>query len=227
MNTALRRSLLFNQVKETIENNYGRLIPRWIKFLSQQEREDVSTTINQAEEMFLDNLSNHPKLKGKKILPQHLRVAEHFAFLAATARIAHRHNLLPEDYYQTMKNLCSVALCNMSQPNTEIGTKLNAFLGFLTDRKKFPLVRKGFPVSQSEVQHGFRREENGRAYLFVYPKAMDRYAPINSDAYKRILNELSQRGAYIKPSADAYTQTVLQAGIDKQRMLKFKLDKLK
>lgn len=50
---------------------------------------------------------------------------------------------------------------------------------------------------------------------------------INSEAYKRILDELSQRGAYIKPAEDAYTQTVLHAGLDKQRMLKFKLDKLK
>lgn len=218
---------LFNQVKETIENNYGRLIPRWIKCISQQKRKYVAVDISRMEESFLDNLGNHPKLNGKKLLPQHLRVAEHFAFLAATARMAHRHKLLPEDYYQTMKNLCSVAVCNMFQPNTEIVTKLNAFLDFAMDHKKFPLVSKGSPVSQSKVQHGFRRDENGRACLFVYPKAMDRYARINSDEYRRILNELSQRGAYIKPAEDAYTQTVLQAGLDKQRMLKFRLDKLK
>ncbi|MPR64703.1 DUF927 domain-containing protein [Ochrobactrum intermedium] len=218
---------LFKQVKETIEKNYGRLFPRWIKRLSQQKREVVAAAIRETEELFLDNVGNHPKLKGKKILPQHLRVAEHFAFLAATARMAHRHKLLPEDYYRTMKKLCSVAICNMSQPNSEIVTKLNTFLAFATDHKNFPLVSKGSSVSQSEVQDGFRRDENGRACLFVYPKAMDRYVRINSEAYKRILDELSQRGAYIKPAEDAYTQTVLQAGLDKQRMLKFKLDKLK
>lgn len=218
---------LFNQVKDTIERNHGRLFPRWIKRLSQQKREEVAAAIRKTEEAFLANVGNHPKLKGREMLPQNLRVAEHFAFLAATARMAHRHKLLPGDYYQTMKNLCSVAICNMSQPNSEIVTKLNAFLDFAMDHKKFPLVTKGSPVSQSEVQHGFRRDENGRACLFVYPKAMDRYARINSDEYRRILNELSQRGAYIKPAGDAYTQTVLQAGLDKQRMLKFKLDKLK
>jgi hypothetical protein len=57
---------LFNQVKETIENNYGRLIPRWIKCISRQKRKDVAVDISRIEESFLDNLGNHPKLNGKK-----------------------------------------------------------------------------------------------------------------------------------------------------------------
>jgi len=218
---------LFNQVKNTIESNYGRLIPRWIEFLSKQGKNKIKSFIEEQEWMFLANAGNQQKLRDKKLAPEHMRVCESFAFLAATARLASDYKIIPELYYNTMKHLFGIAVINMMQPQTDILIDIDAFIDFVNVAKNFPLITKGVKISQSKVPNGFRRNDKENEYLYVYPALLEKYSRGNRDTYKRILQEFVRRGAIEKTSPDKYVKTIVQAGLEKQWMLKFRIKEMR
>ncbi len=155
-------------------------------------------------------------------------MARAFALVAIAGHLAAKEGLFPAAAdrapYSCLR-LCKRALERLSGKGLQSHKEIEEFIEHVSSPDNLPMVQLGEKACPQECQNGFRRVEDGATFLYVKVDYVERFFSGKSSLYKDYLPSLERKGIVIRPK-NGWTAPIKQAGLDRERCMKFNLDLL-
>lgn len=208
------------ETENAIAEDYGVLFPEWVAHLSGRPIGKLKSLVDELEKRFLDALA--------PLNPLERRMAKSFAMVAIAGHIAATQGLLPVPPGRLPTcclELFQRARERLHAKDLRSRKEFEGFIEHVTSPNSFPTVQVGNEARPQECESGFRRLERGTTFLYVKAHHVERFFSEKSSLYGNHLPSLERKGAFLRPK-NGWTAPIQQAGLDRERYMKFNLDLL-
>jgi len=209
-------------LKKMIDAHHGHVLPAWAAHIASESVEELRATFEANKAEFVS--------KCHAIDNVERRICETFAQIFAAGAMAIDAGLLPLEFKelgQRIKKLYAANVAGRQQRQDHEQEVKQRVRDALLPSPPLPKLQLGDPLASNAVafNQGFRRDDNGCAYLYARLDHLKKVAADDVLLTKEILRLMEKDGVLIAPSND-FTAPVLQGG-SRRRYIRFDLAKLK
>lgn len=216
------------EVEATITNNYGLLLSKWIEHLRSKEKKALIKRVKNFERQILNIFVEKADPDMLPLQSEQSRMAKSFALIAVAGTIAAKEGLFPVDHrvvIHSTRELFYLAAKQLVEPCNSLEKNIQAFQAYIQDKENHPLVTEGKNADRLKCDHGFRRKEDGKVYLYIRREKIEQFIVDKNYLETVYFPALQERGCLIKPTR-GWTSPVQQKGLERQRFVKLRLSKL-
>ncbi len=209
-------------LEQTIEKNYGLVMPIWGSFLAENPVDELQTRFEKERKRFLDDYH--------ELTPAGRRICAEFANWYATGVLAQEEGLLPVDEEVLRMSLATFFQQQVERLRTEKtdpNTVVRAVKAALLREDDFPLAWRGVVLDDDDANtKGFFRDEDDGRHLYVHRDYLEKVAEDPTILNTRVLGPAVTAKA-LRASQDRYVVKVAQSGVGRAWCLDFKYWALK
>jgi putative DNA primase/helicase len=209
------RKTLAEEVEQTIKNNYGKVMPMYLKRLV-KDREELLAEIPSMVDQFIASVGANGGNNWEQ------RYAKKFGIVLVGARLLSRYGLAPwtEDRaIAAVTNVYNLSRSSFVSIPKATDALLESLRKHLAEGIRFPKLAKGeVPNNPEKKPWGALKEIDGEAGVLVIKpdKFKDLVQP--SAAADGVLHELDKRGMLVKGEDGQLKRQLLIKGLSKQRL---------
>ena len=216
-------------VEDTINDNYGVLMPKWIKYLTGQGAAKLQERVNSYERKILDAFEEKLPSNLMPLQSEHHRIAKSFALVIAAGYIAAENSMFPVDHKTVHRSLRELfyrvvqesQLLVSENSHTE---EVKAFQSFIIS-KTLPFVMKSKIADEKKCRDGFRRKEDGKVIVYIPREKIEEFISNSLFLEKVYFPDLVKSGCLQKP-LNGWTRSIDQKGLPRRRYVVLVLEKI-